>query len=633
MDEFLLGKQVSRRWDVVEEFFLIPNPKLGNYILNVGPWFFSTEEEGLEKVRQLVEQKIYFEVEGGGPDPNWVSGGLAKKIREIAGKYFVFVCCTGELGSTIYWPRDYLLHEDGSLSNDPEADHDFTYDRMVIPGRALLNASDLVDAKGRFLKLVREVVDERRSIWGDAPLATIESSTLQKYIYEGGFDYGNVEIFPGEPLLVMSATRGASRGYQRKWSAHVVLEEYAGWREDELRRRRWKVSLALAYLFGANSAYAEGHLFYDADKVLSKLPRDAVLQEQFYGKKYESYRKTQEEFWSFVKSAPRPSADPVTRIGLLHGHLDGWCGMWETRVWGQFHSPEWEYGPAEKGWNHFYDFFTKARWSTSTVYGDVDYTGNPPMGQVDIVPVESPLEVLQRYSCLMFLGWNTMTEEQYAKLKQYVEGGGHLLAALPHLRTNIKRDEDFTLLNGGDFADLFGVRVTGRAGQDTVGVRFIAESSIPSFRFPVWTQREFVDPEAKNGPIPLSNVEVVDATTLAAASLGADAMKKFPVLTEKRFGKGVAFLLTPWCYPGEYAMDELMRLLIQTVIAGEQGDVRFVGSDKIRFAFYKMNGGYRGFFANTDLDTEHHGTIYTKDGAIPVGLAPCEIRKIDIDAK
>src|SRR5690606_37240488 len=59
----------------------------------------------------------------------------------------------------------------------------------------------------------------------------------------------------------------------------------------------------------------------------------------------------------------------------------------------------------------------------------------------------------------------TASTKQYEHLLRYVRGGGTLFVSIPHLSTNVKRNYGtYTvdeLVNGGDFADLRGVRVKG----------------------------------------------------------------------------------------------------------------------------------------------------------------------------
>ena len=130
----------------------------------------------------------------------------------------------------------------------------------------------------------------------------------------------------------------------------------------------------------------------------------------------------------------------------------------------------WEAGDAEKTWQYFHRLYDVEPWYTPArkAYWQDDPVqtakyGTPPLGQVDIVPVEAPLPVLQTYSSLVFLGWNTMEEETYEKLNRYVHAGGRLFMSVPQLRAQVDRQGGLKLIRGGDYGDLFDARISGPA--------------------------------------------------------------------------------------------------------------------------------------------------------------------------
>ena len=66
-------------------------------------------------------------------------------------------------------------------------------------------------------------------------------------------------------------------------------------------------------------------------------------------------------------------------------------------------------------------------------FGEYSLSNGPAYGIYDVVPIESDVSLLKKYEYLMFLGWNSMTEEIYEKLKEYVACGGKLLLSAAHL--------------------------------------------------------------------------------------------------------------------------------------------------------------------------------------------------------
>ena len=186
------------------------------------------------------------------------------------------------------------------------------------------------------------------------------------------------------------------------------------------------------------------------------------------------------EFNQFTQIHSRPKNGPKATMAFAHGYLDGYTGLWNKYVWGQFGGKKWLHGPAEWGWDYLEGIHRKPEWDNSFVQGERDFNGNPPYGQYDIVPAEAPLKVLRKYTCLVFLGWNTMTKEIYKKLKAYVKHGGHLIMSVPHLSTHTDRADELKLYRNGDFRELFGVKVKRRGKQGVAGVKYFQDSSLPS---------------------------------------------------------------------------------------------------------------------------------------------------------
>ena len=81
-----------------------------------------------------------------------------------------------------------------------------------------------------------------------------------------------------------------------------------------------------------------------------------------------------------------------------------------------------------------------------------------------------------------------------------------------------------------------------------------------------------------------------------------------PLLIENRLGKGTAFLVTAWEYPGDEGLLSFAQDLIRTVIQGEQADIRLLSGDRVRYAVYdgQAHGSRKPYsvvyLLNTDPD-------------------------------
>ena len=257
--------------------------------------------------------------------------------------------------------------------------------------------------------------------------------------------------------------------------------------------------------------------------------------------------------YQFARIHRKPSLAPRVRLGVVYGNEDGAPGLWNRVGLGTIRRPEVARRPRRKKLAALSTGSSVRRTGPKeTVQGDLDFSGNPPLGQYDVVPAEAAAETLNQYGCLLFLGWNTMTGELYAKLKGFVEQGGRLVMFLPHLSTESDRGRELKLHNGGDFSDLFGVQVLGRAEKKIQGFKYLAESSLPEYRFPVWRIR--TDPRFM-GLFTSSRVKVTSGKILAGAADHYMSEEKElldrPLVIENRLGRGTAFLVTAWEYPGD----------------------------------------------------------------------------------
>ena len=507
----------------------------------------------------------------------WTKSELDAIVAE-AGEFYGGRMTIGEAGGVLYWPKDYLF-------------------RGTSYG-ALPPCETMLEAREAYLAYLREFITFEREELGGGPLLDVDSSLVFKYHAEAGIDVLCHEALPGDPHRMQAAIRGAARAFDRPWGTHIAIGWYGGVVVDELWIKRWKTSVWHCYLTGSEFIYPEsGHL---------------ALTEHQTGRRVEARdpemlaaRQILREAWQFSLVHRRPAGGPKVTLGILSGYGDGAPGLWNPWAWGQFHDDAWLEGPPERAWELVDQLHRREEWSNYTVQGEQDWSGNPPYGQYDIVPIESELDNLQRYDCLVLLGWNTMTEELYEKLKAYVSGGGRLVLSLPHLRADSVRGGEPQLFRDGDFSDLCGVKVTGALETSVRGVKFLEQSSVPGYRLPVADVQ--CDPRFAGNFTP-ATLELTSARVLAGHDVlfGAETeqIAGQPVLVENRVGEGTVLLVTLWEYPADEAVPGLTRELLRVISAGEQGEVRLLASDRVRYAVYDLDSGAGQviYLLNTDPD-------------------------------
>jgi hypothetical protein len=531
------------------------------------------------------------------PREEFYSKADLDEIIDAAGEYYYGRMTLGEAGGILYWPKDYLMRL-GRLC----------FQRL---GPCATHA----EAQEAYLAVCQNTLDFERRELSKGPLLNVDSSLVFKYHCMAGIDVLCLEVLPGDPHLMHAAIRGAARAYGRPWGAHIAMGWYGGVDFDPLFVKRWRTSLYLSYLAGAEFIYPEsGHYGY--------VNAERGIDLDFHSAEMRTMRRVLREAWQFARVHTRPAGGPRVRVGLVHGQLDGSPGLWNRYAWGQFHAEKWLEGPPERGWRLAEQLHRKTDWNTATVRGAMDVSGSPPLGQYDVVPAEAPAAVLERYSCLFFPGWNTMTAELYGKLRDYVAGGGHLVMFLPQLSTHVDRAADLALFNRGDVADLFGVRLKGTAPKDVRGFTWLQESSLPGYRFPRYRVTQ-EDPRFLGNVTP-AEVELAGAQVLAGFSTlfgtSREELLRHPALVEHTVGRGKAFLVTVCEYPADEGLLEFTRELLRVVLDGEQGEIRLLSNDRVRYAVYSAGeaGSERRYevvyLLNTDPDNAAVATLWV-DGA------------------
>lgn len=506
-----------------------------------------------------------------------------EEIIDAAGDCYGGRMTIGESGGILYWPKSYSINRRAKVFANLPA------------------VRTMAEAKAEYLKYLRKFIDYERRELGKGPLLNVDSALVFKYHAEAGIDVLCLESMPGDPHLMHAAIRGAAKAYRKPWGTHNAIACYGGVNFDELWLKRWKTSLYQAYINGAGFIWPEsGHYIYDQRR---------GQKFDFTSPEMRRVRRILREAYQFSRIHTRPEEGPKVTLGVVYGNLDGAPGLWNRYVWGQFKGKKWLEGPAERGWKLVNKLHRKEDWPKETVQGDMDFSGNPPYGQYDVVPIEAPLSVLESYRCLVFLSWNTMTSAIYSKLKQYVQAGGHLVMYLPHLSTETDRAKAPRLYRNGDFRDLFGVQIMGKGKTDVMGVKCMAKSSLPEYRFPFW--RINTDPRFL-GEITPARLKVTTARVLFGYdefySTTPEELASRPFLVENSLGKGKAFLVTAWQYPADEGLLPFTEDLLRTVIAGEQGDLRLVAGDRVRYAVFEgmLPGAPTGmsvvYLLNTDPD-------------------------------
>ena len=569
-------------WGAVKDFLKL---KLGEMILTTLPDDKAQAMAVMDFCRANHVRVLLGELTRRGGEERWRCPSFSKEdfdeIVARAGECYLGRYAIGEAGGVLYWPKAYTINRRaGSYEN--------------LPGR-----DSAADARQVYLEYLRKLLAHERGEVGGGRLFNVESSLLFNYHAEAGIDVFCLELLPGDPFRMLPAIRGNARAFGREWGVHIAMGWYGGLQFDEVWLKRWKLSLYYSFMSGAEFVFPEsGH--YD------HLSRKDGRKYGFHHPRMKASRATLREFWRFTRIHSRPEGGPEAPVAVVFGNNEGCPGLWNPYAWGQYGGGEkWEAGPAERGWGLLDILQRSENCFSETLMGDHgrSFSGKAPLGQFDIVPAECPPKLLRRYKCLVFLGWNEMTEELHAKLVDYVRGGGRLLMWLPHLNTEPRRGAPVRLFRDGDLRELFGVEVLGAEEADVVGVKYLAESAERSYNFPYWGLRK--DPSFLGRMTP-AKVRLSGASALCAfsefAREEAGELARRPALVENKVGKGRAWLVTAFEHPGAEGMRGFAENILRVVLAGEQDNLRLLCADSVRYAVHKGKGFRAIYILNTEFD-------------------------------
>ena len=487
----LVGASIWNGLDTLNDFQKL---HLGNIVLTFLP---ETLEEGLSFMRYCKENKIYVllsEIIHRSNHTRWRNENLSKEdIEQIAaegGEYFLGRYAIGECGGLCYWPKEYTINaQANNYTNLPKCKSEQEAHKVYV----------------NYLK--SELKYERENI-ADLPIFNVESSIQFSYHVEAGVDGLCLELLPGDPLITLSAIRGAAKVKDMLWGVHIAMGWYGGFQLDALWLKRWRDSLYLSYLSGAEFIFPEsGHLKY-------ALP--SAKEYAFQTEEMRATRKELRKLYALSKIHTRSRSGPETICAMMLGQDDGHPGIWNPYSWGQYENgKEWESSDAEKGWKLYDALFKREDFFHANIGGEFDYSGNPPCGQLDIT---CPDGDFSKYKLLLFTGSNKMDDALYEKLISYVENGGHLVIYLSHFDTAERRGDAVKLYRHGDLSALCGFRAGKMVKEDVRGVKYAVKSSFAGYSFP--------DKGLACDPYFIGNIQEVEIT-LTSPKAKADGSSDF----------------------------------------------------------------------------------------------------------
>ncbi len=563
----------------------------------------------IEWAKYLAENKVYFVflyTLQHAPDGriSTLSKEIVAKIREIAGEYFLGDMI-GETGASHACKWQGYYNQGYGPGKDP------TKIKTDYP--------DMKAAAEGYVQAISEYVAIDREL-GVPGMLSVEPTWLHRYNAVAGVNMPMLEVMYGNPEASISCIRGVARTFDSKiWGTYIAHEWYGGLRHDDpMKRKRLELGYKYSYLAGSNVFCLES-----GDESICSYGFECDENNELC----EDYRRMQKYISDYIKNVERPYGGPKTKVAFIYGKYDGYGGWGGSTVWNQFGREEWYYGEAEHSWNMLGEIGTKRTWNDLANFGDLDVSACPAYGIYDIIPVEASAEIYSKYDYLIFLGWNSMTEDTLDKLISFVEGGGKLLMSAAHLNCETKRGGDFILPDSEKLKKLFGAELTGNTYKSNNGVKFMYEALNDKAIYP-GTRDFIVDPLYISGAVSFAEVKPEGCyITGRLADTFLNVERNCPAVIENKLGKGLATLVLSTNYPGHPAVAPLYRMIMREFItmSARECDVKVIGNDRVRYSVYEGNKMY---LLNTDYDMPIKVKVIFNNSERDITLDPLELKSI-----
>ncbi len=552
-------------------------------------------------VKFLKDNKIYFtfNTDKTTIKPHGVDDALAAKLKEIAGEYY-YANEVSETGS-----------EFGCKGSGYGVTKDV--DDMVKGNEFLADAIKERAQKANMGGIVKVLITEATGL-------------VTNVISVNAMDYVNLEAMCGNPDVMIPAIRGGIKSFNKDWfGTYIAHEWYGGTRNfDILKRKRLRMIYDYSYLSGSRHFVIESGDYFLHSHDVRNFKNRTVDDTEIV----QNYNNVITDFAKFVNEDNRPAGGPRVKVAFVRGNLDGysdWRGG--SSLWNQWGKKEFGYSAPEFCWRILNDVYAKRGWGDVHNFGDNDLSNAPAYGMYDIIPATASAEAMSKYDYLIFVGWNTMTDEIYENLKTFVSGGGKLFISAAHLNTNDTRDGKLCLIKDGNVEDLFGCRLDAKNSYCiNDGFRF-EESIVPGILYPA--SKDF-DPILSEGYANYAKAELtsgVCSCMLTQSFLYKEEDREKPAVIENKLGEGYTILLSSLDYPSE-SLYPIYRTIVREMLQAShrEADIKVISNDKIRFSVYEGNKMY---LLNTDFDCKSYAKILYKDKVTEVWLDPCELKIIE----
>ena len=293
---------------------------------------------------------------------------------------------------------------------------------------------------------LREKKERLKNIKG---LTSVGSPSLL-CVYEGDAGFDRITI---EPVSNLNILVGAVRATDVKcWGAHIPTDWYFGVPVNEIKSAKFRLAMQYAYLNGASYVYAENSLF----------KTNAFERLDFEDEHCRLNRKYLRDFYQYTLKNPREGKLIVDKA-IVYGRNEFFMWQtndrmaelkekdWDSFVWGKWDNSYHKCWQAAEAWMPI----SEKQCDIETPLNTKLFAGSP-YGSIDVVSAEKEFE---RYNTIAFLGWNTMDELLFERLKEYVYNGGNVIISYCHFNTVDRNDQPCRFIDCTQIGEFVGLNI------------------------------------------------------------------------------------------------------------------------------------------------------------------------------
>jgi hypothetical protein len=253
-------------------------------------------------------------------------------------------------------------------------------------------------------------------------------STMFRYLFQAGYVWLGAEQMYGPEEVILSSLRGACRAYGKSdYGTHLATQWGSGPFDTPEHATRLFLSLAISYIHGATHINTEEGLWTTEPGI------------DRFSQSGQEHIRAQHAMFQYIQTHERKGT-LVTPVAVFQGRNDAWKCFGRDQIWSQ-NNEEWKFGPAEESFDLLNAFYPGNKlepiYKNPTPRSPQGWYSSTPYGLIDLLPIEAPLNILENYRAVVFLGWNTYADEDFKRLTNYVRTGKTLLLTGAQLNTEL----------------------------------------------------------------------------------------------------------------------------------------------------------------------------------------------------